>query len=422
MSGELPLIGARFDLEMILQRKLDPDSGKPFIQGHLYYYTDLWDKSTVSLWVKRFSWLVDRLIDQPQAPLNSIELISPEELSELSQLEAPKAVPCYLGKTIHELFEDQVNDTPRAIAVRDANRDFSYEQLHARALQIAMYLRERGLGIGSRVAVLLNRSFDSIASLFGIWIAGGVYLPLDPSYPRERLRYFLQDAQAQFLLVEPELIGTIEFPEDKTLVLVPNQDLVTREIVRTQVFSTISIDHQAYLLYTSGSTGEPKGVQMPHRAIANLIAWQNKQERLSVPARTLQFAPKCFDVSIQEIASTLTSGGTLVLIDEKQRLDPHALMQFIQSNRVQRVFLPFVMIDAVVQVAKLADASPLLDIVSAGESLKLTEPLRDFLQAHPQCRLYNHYGPTETHVVTETMVSLADFDAAEASIGRPIAN
>ena len=418
----LPLIGARFDLEMILERKLDPDSGKPFIQGHLYYCTDLWDKSTVTLWAKRFTGLVDRLIDHPLAPLRSVELISPVELSELNQLETPKAVPSYLVKTAYELFQDQVVETPTSIAVRDTDRDFTYEQLQDRAIQIATRLREQGLEIGSSVAVLLNRSFDSIASLFGIWKAGGVYLPLDPSYPRERLKYFLHDAQPQVLLIEPELVGTIEFPEDKTLVLVPNQDLVTREIVRTQVFSPINIDHQAYLLYTSGSTGEPKGVQMPHRAIANLIAWQNQQERLSVPARTLQFAPKCFDVSIQEITSTLTSGGTLVLIDEKQRLDPHALMEFIQANRVQRVFLPFVMIDAIVGVAKPTGGSSLLDIVSAGESLKLTEPLRDFLQAHPQCRLHNHYGPTETHVVTETMVSLADFDAVEASIGRPIPN
>ena len=420
---ELPLIGARFDLEMILERKLDPDSGKPFIQGHLYYCTDLWDKSTVTLWAKRFTGLVDRLIDHPLAPLSSVELITPEELSELNQLETPKAVPSYLVKTANELFQDQVVETPTSIAVRDADRDFTYQQLQDRAIQIATRLREQGLEIGSSVAVLLNRSFDSIASLFGIWIAGGVYLPLDPSYPRERLKYFLQDAQAQFLLVEPELIGTIEFSDEKTLVLDPSQELVTREIIRRHAFAPGSIDDQAYLLYTSGSTGEPKGVQMPHRAIANLIAWQNTQERLRVPARTLQFAPKCFDVSIQEISSTLTSGGTLVLIDEKQRLDPHALMEFIQVNRVQRVFLPFVMIDAIVGLAKPADASPLEDIVSAGESLKLTEPLRDFLQAHPQCRLHNHYGPTETHVVTETMVSLSDFDAAaEASIGSPIPN
>ncbi|MEI6526919.1 MAG: amino acid adenylation domain-containing protein, partial [Planctomycetota bacterium] len=420
---DLPLFGARFDLEMILRRKLDSDSGKPIVQGHLYYCVDLWDKSTVSSWVGRFTRMLDLLIDQPQAPLESIELVSGDELSELTQLEGPKAVSCYLEKTIEELFRDQVNASPTSVAVSDTNRDFTYVELQDRAEQIATWLLERGLGVGSRVAVLLNRSFDSIASLFGIWKAGGVYLPLDPSYPRERLKYFLQDAQAQFLLVEPELIGTIEFPQDKTLVLDPSQELVTRETVRRGDFAPVRIDDPAYLLYTSGSTGEPKGVLMPHRAIANLIAWQNTHERLLVPARTLQFAPKCFDVSIQEIASTLTSGGTLVLIDEKQRLDPHALMEFIQVNRVQRVFLPFVMIDAIVRVGKLVDVCHLRDIVSAGESLKLTEPLRDFLRAHPECRLHNHYGPTETHVVTETMVSLADFDeAAEASIGRPIPN
>jgi non-ribosomal peptide synthetase component F len=159
----------------------------------------------------------------------------------------------------------------------------------------------------------MDRSFDSIASLFGIWKAGGVYLPLDPSYPKERLNYFLKDAEPLAILCNREFSGTVEFPTEKTIVLETDIGLGGSPNADSYVFPELDLENQAYLLYTSGSTGEPKGVQMPHRAVANLIAWQNTQERLSSAARALQFAPRSFDVSIQEIVSTLTVGGTILI-------------------------------------------------------------------------------------------------------------
>ncbi|MFM2217630.1 MAG: hypothetical protein RL240_1948, partial [Planctomycetota bacterium] len=420
---QLPLPGARFDLEMILQRDTDLSTGKPCIRGHLYYCVDLWEKSTVQTWADRFIQLVDRLLDNPSVPMDSLDLIGSEELDQIRHLENGESNPALLEQSIVELFHAQATLTPYAIAIQVENNALTYEELHLRSRQIATQLLNQRPDQGFRVAVLLDRCMDSIACLFGIWQAGGVYLPLDPSYPKERLAYFIQDAQPSVLVTSKQLIGTVEFPSERTIVVDDGDASRTDCDLEELPFPKVELDDQAYLLYTSGSTGRPKGVQMPHRAIANLIAWQNSSERLGKPARTLQFAPRSFDVSIQEIASTLTTGGTLLLIDENQRMDPHALIKFIQNHQVERVFLPFVMIDALVRVAKSGNMSQLRDIISAGESLKLTESLRDFLRSHPDCTLHNHYGPTETHVVTQTVVPIDCFNgSAESHIGRPIPN
>jgi len=420
---ERPLPGSRFDLEMNLYRNRDGETGKSFIQGYLYYCSDLWEKSTVVSWAKRFTTWLDQFLKSPQMPIASVELMSKDELSELIQLESGKLIAGHLEKTVIELFDQQAHNRLSSIALSDGNHSMTYEELRVRSCQIAFCLLERGITVGSRVAVLMDRSFDSIATLLGIWKAGGVYLPLDPSYPKGRLKYFIQDAQPLALICTKELIGTIDFPTERTLVLEPQTKLSCRENLDEIAFPRVGLEDQAYLLYTSGSTGEPKGVQMPHRALANLIGWQKTQERLSSAAKTLQFAPRCFDVSLQEIASTLTVGGTLVLIDESQRLDPHSLVDFIETNHIERVFLPYVMIDALVAVASPRQLTRLRDIVSAGESLRLSSRLRDFLSTHPDCILHNHYGPTETHVVTESIIQLDSFDlTAEAHIGRPLPN
>jgi non-ribosomal peptide synthetase component F len=154
----------------------------------------------------------------------------------------------------------------------------------------------------------------------------------------------------------------------------------------------------------------------------NLIAWHQQEPRLKVPARTLQFASCNFDVSIQEILSTLCTGGTLVMVAEEVRRDPEELWDTLQRERIERLFVPFVMLQQLA-IASGNSPAPLIDIISAGESLKFTPEVRHLLQKLSGCRLHNHYGPTETHVVTSQWV---DHDILmsmrESPIGLPIAN
>jgi amino acid adenylation domain-containing protein len=184
-------------------------------------------------------------------------------------------------------------------------------------------------------------------------------------------------------------------------------------------------DHLAYVLYTSGSTGMPKGVAMPHRPLVNLLAWQQRQSAATVGTRTLQFASLSFDVSFQEIFSTLTTGGTLVLVDEMTRRDAEALLLRLEREKVERIFLPFIALQhlADAAVARGGGTYALREIITAGEQLRVTPAIRSWLSQLPGVTLANHYGPTESHVVTALDLGGSPHDWPELpSIGRPIAN
>ncbi|NJL58340.1 MAG: amino acid adenylation domain-containing protein, partial [Desulfobacteraceae bacterium] len=178
----------------------------------------------------------------------------------------------------------------------------------------------------------------------------------------------------------------------------------------------------AYLIYTSGSTGKPKGIEMPHRALVNLIQWQS---RISGAAKTLQFAPISFDVSFQEIFSTLCSGGTLVMMPPALRRDPKALPDFLKRKEIRRLFLPPAALQQLAMAATDSDIllSDLRDVITAGDQLQITPAVEDFFSNLPECRLHNHYGPSETHVVTAfTLTGSPSAWSRLPSIGKAIDN
>ncbi|MDX7986039.1 amino acid adenylation domain-containing protein [Xenorhabdus sp. 12] len=351
---------------------------------------------------------------------------------------------------VHQLFEQQVIKTPDAIAVRFGDQTLSYDQLNRRANRLAHDLHRYHLGphhgqteaFGnngsetpdkaiSTVGICLDRGIDMIVAVCATLKAGAAYVPIDLSYPAERQAYILHDSNVSVVIacgdIIPSLPGSIHYIDlDQHKVTQNEADLAGEE----NLAATCTPDNLAYLIYTSGSTGNPKGVRMPHRALVNLLVWQNKNQHDGLggndaPKKTLQFSPLSFDVSFQEIFSTLSSGGELVLIPNLLRLDPIALLSFLSEQRIERIFLPYVALNSLASAAVSEDCYPasLVDVITAGEQLVITAAIRQFFKSLPQCRLHNHYGPSETHVVTAyTLKGSVDDWPALPSVGMPIDN
>ncbi len=300
-----------------------------------------------------------------------------------------------------ELFERQVDRTPDAVAASYAEARITYADLDARSNRLARYLRARGIGPDVLVGVAIDRSIEMTVAVLAVLKAGGAYAPLDPSYPSSRLAFMLQDTQAPVLLTTSRLAA--DFPGGGAEVVCV--DARSAEILKEsaeRLVDTATSLHLAYVIYTSGSTGTPKGVAMPRGCLANLIVWQLANSGVGAGQRTLQFAPLSFDVHFQEMFATWAAGGELVLVDDTLRLDAGKLLRLLHERRVARIFLPFVALQNLADVAIAEQLVPgsLREVITAGEQLLVTQSLARFFEQLPSCTLHNHYGPSETHVVT----------------------
>ncbi|MGH6647299.1 amino acid adenylation domain-containing protein [Aquabacterium sp.] len=287
---------------------------------------------------------------------------------------------------------------PNAIALEFSGNRLSHAQLLAQVCQQAKQMREAGLGAGDRIAIAATRSADTIIAILAAIEAELAYVPLDLSYPADRLQAMLGDAQVRAVVGEAEALSALA----SLVGPVPTLGSVTARQATPPHAATADL---AYVLFTSGSTGRPKGVAMGTLPLRHLIQWHAKHPRLGLAARTLQFAPLSFDVHFQEIFSTLACGGTLVLIPDLHRRDPALLRQALQEQGVERIFLPYVALQMLAQADEDAHAEgkpalTLRDAVSAGEQLQVTPTIRALFERLPQAVLHNHYGPTESHVVT----------------------
>ena len=406
-------LNARFDLELNLV------ANPAGISGELVYNTDLFQAATINRLMEHFQQLLESIAEDTNKPISDLQVLSATEerqvLSDWNQTSTdfPRA------NGVHQLFEEQVEQTPDTIAVEFEEQQLTYRELDDRANQLAIDLRHRGVQTGDAVGVCLDRSPDAIVSILGILKAGAAYVPLDPEYPRRRVELMTRDANLVLIVTKPEFSELL--PGEVTAVHLSNDVNPANEQSSHATPLDLSQETAAYVMFTSGSTGSPKGVVMPHRALRNLVQWQTHQEWMT-PARTLQFASCNFDVSFQELMTTLGGGGTLVLVPEETRRDPTELWKLINEAKIERLFLPFVMLQQLAIVGTQGGTT-LREIISAGESLQLTPEIRRLFERLENCRLHNHYGPTESHVVTAHVL---DDDSpnwpSEAPIGTPIAN
>ncbi|MDK2123471.1 non-ribosomal peptide synthetase [Parachitinimonas caeni] len=352
------------------------------------------------------------------------------QAAQAPQIRPDSPEPAGQGVCVHALFERQVAATPERVAVSLGEQTLTYAALNRRANRLARLLRLQAGDTPAVIGICLERGIEAIVAILATLKAGAAYVPVDSAYPAERQAYIVQDSGVAVLISRRSQAQTL--PTSAACLFLDDLDLsddgpdAGRSGQNLDPLATP--DDLAYLIYTSGSTGAPKGVCMPHRALANLIDWQLHDQRSHwgecLGRRTLQFSPLSFDVSFQEIFATLASGGELVLITQALRLDPLALLAFIEAEHVARIFLPYVALNSLALAATAQDHYPasLIDVVTAGEQLVITPAIRQFFKALPGCRLHNHYGPSEAHVVTAcTLSGPPEQWPALPSIGRPIA-
>ncbi|MBA4149812.1 MAG: amino acid adenylation domain-containing protein [Verrucomicrobia bacterium] len=331
---------------------------------------------------------------------------------------------------LQELVELQVARTPDGIAVECESSEIgvaaqiSYRELNAKANQIAHHLRALGIGPDSIVGICADRSIELTIGVLGIIKAGAAYVPFDPGYPKDRLEFMIADTSAPVILTQEKWRDKLPANTAKILCLDSDSQMFARESTSNPSSET-NHDHLAYLIYTSGSTGKPKGVAMRQGPLINLLQWQLEHFSFTPAARTLQFASINFDVSFQELFSTWCAGGTLVLISEEERRDSTALLHFLQRNRVERLFLPFVALKHLADAAEREKIFPerLREVITAGEQLQITPQISHFFKKLPKCTLENQYGPSETHVVTACRLQGApETWPPLPNIGKPISN
>ena len=330
-------------------------------------------------------------------------------------------------KLIHELFQEQVQRTPDAVAVLHRGQSLTYKTLNAIANQFARHLREKSIGPDQPVGICVERSLEMVIALLGILKAAGAYVPLDPSYPRERLQSMLSDAAPQLLLTQARLKEGLPSTGAEVITLDEMRDKVAQQSCNDLDSAMLGLRscHLVYVIYTSGSTGTPKGIAMEHHSMVNLIEWHRREFGDGAGRRVLQFAALSFDVAFQEIFSTLCTGATLVLLDEQTRKDFRALTDLLIDSHVNRLFMTPLMLQGLADHLENAGAVPdgLRDVVVAGEQLRITLRIGSLFRRMQDCRLHNHYGPAESHVVTAlTLVGDPAGWPSLPTIGRPISN
>jgi amino acid adenylation domain-containing protein len=410
---------AKFDLTLSMENTA---SG---LVAQWEYSTDLFDESTIARIARNLQTLLESIVVNSKQKISELPLLTATERHQLlvecnnTWAEYPQ------DKCIHQLFEEQVERSPNAVAVVLEGEQLTYRELNVKANQLAHYLRSLGVGPEVLVGICVERSLEMVISLLGVLKAGGAYVPLDPNYPSERLAFMLEDSSVPVLLTQQKLVDKL--PPNSTRVVCLDSDW--EEIAaysEKNPNSTVRPQNLAYVIYTSGSTGKPKGVLIEHKSLVNYTTIARAEYGIQERDRILQFSSISFDVSAEEIYTSLTSGATLVLRTDSMLDSLEGFLRKCNNWEITVLAIPTAYwheLTTFLSQEKVA-IPPSLRLIIIGGEKALPERLKTWFECvGQQVRLVNNYGPTETTVgATICELSAADATLRELPIGRPIGN
>ncbi|HEX3528265.1 MAG TPA: amino acid adenylation domain-containing protein, partial [Thermoanaerobaculia bacterium] len=373
----------------------------------------------VRLAAERFLILLRDAVDHPEKPVGELRFLAVGERHQIV-LELNDTERNHLGEEcLHRLVEGQCDRTPCLTAVAFADRTLTYAELDADANQLARKLIRMGVGPNGIVAICMERSLEMVVSLLGVLKAGGAYLPLDPSYPAERLSSILADAMPSLVLGQERLRHAL--PHDRVpFIAVDMEAEANREEFSLRPTTSVDGDDLAYVIYTSGSTGHPKGVMVSHRAIRNRLLWMRDNHPLAAGDRVLQKTPHSFDASIWEFFLPLVCGARLVMAQPDGHQDSSYLVRAVIEHEITVLQLVPSMLRVVVEERELAACACLRRVFCGGEAL--TGDLIDKLSARIDAELHNLYGPTEAAIDVAHWICHPEDRKGIVPIGRPLDN
>ncbi|KAF9962702.1 hypothetical protein BGZ65_008418 [Modicella reniformis] len=373
--------------------------------------------------------LANAIEQTPDLPANHLDVLPMEERELLLQTWNATRQDYPADQCIHNIFEWQVERTPQATALVFVDETMTYHDLNVRANRLAHHLVGLGVRPDSRVALCVERSPAMIIGALAILKAGGAYVPLDPTYPKDRLINILEDAEPTILLADAigraTLSGALHLRDldhqghnDPTAIITidPNANLVS--------FSTnpkvpgLTSRHLSYVMYTSGSTGNPKGVMIEHQGVVNLAYSRPGDFGVNASSRVLQFTSMSFDLSVSEILMALYSGASLYLLQDHVRTDRVQLWDYLARHSITHITVtPSLLRDS----AGLPPLQTPLTFIMGGEALPTTL-LREIRTLAPNGSVINDYGPTEATIAATALTCMENVSGEIVSIGRPLAN
>ena len=404
---------AKFEFQVELFEKADG------LEGWCEYNTNLFTAETINRMLGHFQRLLEGIVANPDQRLSDLPILTDAEQYKLlvewnnTKTEYPS------DKTICQLFETQVEQTPNNIAIRFENKQLSYRELNQRANQMAHYLKSLGVKQGEFIGICIERSLEMFIGLLGILKAGGAYVPLEPTYPQERLDLMLADSQVSILLTQQQLVEKFSDHSIQVVCLDTDYQVIDRES-KYNLTNNVGAHNLAYIIYTSGSTGKPKGVAVPHRGVVRLLLNTN-YVKFKPDDKVAYASNLSFDVATFEIWGALLHGASIIVVRKDIVLSPQNFATYIRTNEVSILVLTSTLFHLLAGFVPQA-FSNLRYLLVGGEAVD-PKWAKEVLKQGPPQQLLNAYGPTESTFLSSTyLIQSVSNKATNIPIGRPISN
>ncbi|WP_144716314.1 non-ribosomal peptide synthetase [Flavobacterium anhuiense] len=406
---------SKFDLTFTISE------GSNGIALDMVYCTDLFDKATIDRMLLHYQGLLSDIVRDLHQPIGSLRMLTSEEEHQLLDVFNDTTVGYPKDKTIIELFEEQVMNTPDAVAVVYDGEELSYRELNERSNQLGRYLRDQGVQADTLVGICLERSLEMLVGILGILKSGAAYVPIDPDYPQDRISYMVGDAGMKQVLSSSSSHKVLEQYGDLSVVLL-DTDLGRMSNYSTENLSVaVRPSDLAYVIYTSGSTGNPKGVMNEHGGVVNRLLWTQSEYRLTAEDSIVQKTSFSFDVSVWELLWSVTCGAKLVFAKPEGHKDALYLKELIEGHNITTIHFVPSMLGVFLGSMELGDCPSLQRVLCSGEALQM-DHVNLFKEKFRNVRLDNLYGPTEAAIDVSSWEVPLEGDLSGVSIGKPVAN